>query len=191
MKNKEYIKTESEFKETRVTSSLLLVDPKLVKIKDGFNVRQDFGDLDELKNSIIENGQRLAIKGYKDLDGIHFILTDGERRLRAIRKAIEEGADIKYVKLELESKGYSEDRRTFDLLICNDGKKLLSIEEANVYQRLINFGYKPEEISKKTGKSPSYVYNMLKLANTPKIIQNMVSENKISANTVTILKNNL
>ena len=35
---------------------LIEVDPKLITLKEGFNVRHDYGDIEELMKSIIENG---------------------------------------------------------------------------------------------------------------------------------------
>ena len=43
---------------------LMEVDPKLISVKDGFNVRQDYGDIDELMNSILENGLKLPLRAY-------------------------------------------------------------------------------------------------------------------------------
>jgi ParB/RepB/Spo0J family partition protein len=171
-----------ELRETKRTD-LLLIDPNRIVVKEGFNVRQDFGDLDELMNSIIENGLRVPLRGYKD--GEIFILTDGERRLKAIKMAIKKGADIKFVEMRTEPKGYNEEKRIFDLILCNDGKKLTPIEECKVYERLVNFHYTPEEISKKIGKSVAHIYNMLKLMNAPKEVQDLIGNNEISTTAAT------
>lgn len=171
-----------ELKETKRTD-LLLVDPRRIVVREGFNARKSFEGIEELMFSILENGLRMPLRGFKD--GEVMYLTDGERRLRAINMALELGYDIPFVEFRTEPKGYSEEKRVFDLLLCNDGMKLLPIEEADVYQRLANFHYKPEEIAKRVGKSLSYVQNMLKIANSPKELQDLIATEQISATAAT------
>ena len=163
----------------------MMVDPRNIIIKEGFNVRIDLGDIEELKNSIVENGLKNPLRGYKDRSTDEkFILIDGHRRLIAIQKAIEEGVEIARVPVMLAPKGYNEEQRTMDLILCNDGKKLTAYEEGLICQRLINFGFTQVEIPKKIGRSPSFVSNVLRLANSSKAVQNKIVEGKISDNTV-------
>jgi hypothetical protein len=45
---------------------MLLVDPRNIIIDDGYNVRTDMGEMDELRDSIIENGIQTPLKCYKE-----------------------------------------------------------------------------------------------------------------------------
>ena len=75
----------------------------------------------------------------------------------------------------------SEEQRIIDVMICNDGKNLNPLEEAEVINRLINFGLKEREISKRTGKSMVYISNLKLLYYAPQKIKNLINENVVSA----------
>lgn len=78
---------------------IFLVDPRNIRVVDGFNVRRDF-DLEELKEQIKSKGvlNPITVIAYKDENGMElYKLVDGERRYRATMLAISEGADIPFV----------------------------------------------------------------------------------------------
>ena len=77
---------EKKINETQ-RKDILYIDPRQIKIEEGFNTRTDYGNIDELMNSIIENGVKIPLRGFKD--GDFYIITDGHRRLTATMKAIE------------------------------------------------------------------------------------------------------
>ncbi len=164
-------------------NDLMMVDPRNIIIEEGFNVRKDMGDLDELMRQILAVGQLEPISGTKVRGEDKYILTDGHRRMAAINKAIEAGHDIPFVKL-LPSSGNVEDR-IFAMVITGLGKKALNVlEEGEAYKRLVAFSYKPKDISVKIGKSIAHVYNLLKLADAPKAVKNAIENNEISGTTV-------
>jgi ParB-like chromosome segregation protein Spo0J len=106
--------------------------------------------------------------------------------MRAINWAIEQGYEIPYVKAML-SIGNEEDR-IFAMVITGIDKKLLNpLEEGEAYKRLINFGYKTKEIATRVGKTQAHVYNVLKLADAPKVVKDAITNNAITATTVTQL----
>lgn len=59
-------------------TDLLWVDPVNLTVQEGFNVRYDYGDIDELAKSIIENGVKVPVRGVKDRGTDNYILTDGK-----------------------------------------------------------------------------------------------------------------
>ena len=68
---------------------LILVDPRQLKIED-WNPRFDLGDIEELKNSIIENGVLTPFVGYKegDFEEYHYkVVTVAKSKAEAIKKA--------------------------------------------------------------------------------------------------------
>jgi len=55
-------------------SDVSYIDPKIIMIVADFNTRMDYGDLNELKNSIVENGVRIPLLVTKRVTSI-FLLT--------------------------------------------------------------------------------------------------------------------
>ena len=162
-----------------------MVDPRNIIVVDGFNVRVDFGNLEELAQSIAKNGiiNPLRVTRSKE-NNEQFELIDGERRLRATLLAISKGNDIARIPVILTPKGYKEEDRILDLIRCNDGKHLTAFEEGTVCKRLKVCGYKEKEIAEKIGRSLTYIYSVLKLANASKKIQNYIADSKITESTV-------
>lgn len=165
---------------------LLLIDPRLLKIEQGFNTRFDYGDIDELKNSIIENGVRVPLRGYKE--GEFYFITDGHRRLEATLRAIQEGNDIARVPFSSERKRTLEER-IFDIILSNDGKQLTPLELGETYRRLMQFGFNYTEIAKKIGKTIKHVSDMVSVAESSKELKDLIKEGNISASLVAEVKN--
>lgn len=166
-----------------------LIDPKNIIIKDEWNARKDYGNLEELSNSILESGLRNPIRIYMEDGKPH--LTDGFRRLKAIMNLIEQGHEIKAVRCLYEDKGYNEEKRVLDMLLCNDGKRLEPIEEANVIQRLVNFGWTQFQVATKIGKTQGYVCQRLKLLEAPVVVQTALAEGNITTSAVIDVLNNV
>lgn len=158
------------------------VDPRTLQIIEGFNSREDYGDIDALKKSIIENGVRQPLRGYVENDQIW--ITDGHRRLRAVMQAIAEGHEIATVPLLSEDRYASQEDYLLTQIVSNDGKPLTELEEAKVYRKLLNFGWSEDSIAKKTGRSVSTVRNRLMLASAPQQVQQMVAEGSLSPSVV-------
>jgi len=163
-----------------------LIDPRLLKVEPDFNTRFDYGDLNELKNSIIENGVRIPLRGYKQ--GEYFIVVDGHRRHAAIVAAINEGVEIARVPFISEKKRSLEER-IFDVLLSNDGKQLTALELGETYRRLINCGFNYSEIAKKIGKGATHVTDMVRVAESSKELKDMIKGRKVSATLVKDVKN--
>lgn len=186
MNTKNATTTAQEFNKTQAPrDKFLRVDPRNIIVEDGFNVRQDYGDIDGLAEAIIENGQQvplIVVKHATDPD--KYVLTDGHRRLRAVNLAIEKGHDFPYVNCLLSTASGIEARLLSMLVTGTGNKPFTPVEEAEAYQRLINRGYSTADIAKRVGKSLGHVTNMLELANAEKETKNMVASGEVSATTV-------
>lgn len=159
---------------------LMSVDPRNLIIKQGFNVRKDYGNLEELMTSIIESGLQVPIKAreLKD-DSEKWEVVDGHRRLEAILLAIELGHEYQYVDV-LAFKG-NEEEQVISMLITGTGQKPLNeMEQSNAVQRLIDFGYRVDDIAKKMGRSLPHVYYLVKLSALPMKIKDRIQEGYIS-----------
>lgn len=164
-------------------TDIFKINPSLIVIEEGFNVREDMGDIDALMESIVTNGLEVPIKVQKRKGVDEFVLVDGHRRMTAINKALSLGHEIKYVEATMFS-GNNEDR-IFSMVITGTAQKTLTpLEQAEAFARLVNFGYKVDEIAKRIGKSVPHVYNQLLLAKIPKKVKEYITNNQIKPTTV-------
>jgi ParB/RepB/Spo0J family partition protein len=156
------------------TSQLYLID--------GLNIRTDYGDLQELAESIKENGVKVPLRGYKKvIDGKEvYVVTDGHRRTKASQILLEQGIEI-LVPFITEAKGYSDEQRLIDMFIMNEGKALNPLEQAEGVRRLIAYGYSEKEIAGKLAKSEGYIRKLNSLNSAPKKLINLIERGVISA----------
>jgi ParB/RepB/Spo0J family partition protein len=166
-------------------SDVLFIDPKLIRIEKGFNTRFDYGDLDELTLSIIENGVRVPLRGYKE--GNFYIINDGHRRFLAVNRALKQGIDIARVPF-LSEKKKSLEERIFDIILFNDGKSLTPLELGETYRKLITYGYNYSEIAKKIGRTSKHISDMVSVAESSKELKELIKDGGISASLVAEVK---
>lgn len=159
-----------------------MVPVNLIVVDEKLNPREDYGNIEELMLSIAENGVRNPVKGFQKDGKIY--LREGFRRMRAVKMALSRGFKIEKVPMLLEERAMSEEERTLEFLINNDGKPFTMLEQSEVIRRLINFGWKVTDIVKKTGKARGYIENLIRLTKTPMKVHNFIKEDKISAHTV-------
>lgn len=182
MKNQEVEAGEVVINKTKKTD-FVKVDPRNIVIQDGFNVRQDLGDIEGLAQSIVEVGLQVPLKAKKVFGADKYALVDGHRRYHAIMLAIENGHDIRYVDV-MPYVGNDEDQ-IFSMLVTGTGQKpLADIEQSEAVARLVNFGYKVEEIARKMGKSLPHGYYLYNLSMLSKRIKNLISQGYISGGAV-------
>jgi len=133
----------------------------------------DEDKIDELASSIRENGVIQPIVVRK-MNGKYEIIV-GERRVRAAKKA-----GLKEIPALV--KEYSDIRALEVALIENLQREDLNpIEEALAYKMIIEREMiTQEELSKKIGKSRSYIANMIRLLELPESVKEHVSRGTIS-----------
>jgi ParB family chromosome partitioning protein len=133
----------------------------------------DQAALDELAQSIKEHGVfqpiiiKPSIKGYE--------IVAGERRVKAsIQAGLEEIPAI--------VREFNDDEMMEIALLENlQRENLTCIEEAEAYQRIIeSLNITQEDLSKRIGKSRSYITNSLGLLRLPQQTKKLINENKIS-----------
>lgn len=159
--------------ETRSTkrTDLFLIDPRNIVVMAGFNVRIDF-DLEELKEQIKDKGvmNPITVIPFRDESGTEkYKLVDGERRYRATMLAIEEGADIKYIKALKAPRDSNLESLYIEQMMRNEGKRFRD-----------EFGYSQAEIAAKFHKSPAAICKCLSLLELPDYIQRKVATGAMS-----------
>ena len=141
-----------------------------------FQPRVDFDrkGLDELKQSIIENGviQPITVRRVDE----EFELIAGERRLRAVQEL---GIpSIPAFVMEIDSN----DQMLELALVENIQREDLNpIEQARAFKRLQSeYGFTQEVVANKVGKDRATVANILRLLKLPEAIQKSLQKNEIS-----------
>lgn len=159
---------------------VLLVDPRMLRVED-WNPRFDLGNLEELKDSIIENGILTPFVGYKEGD-FYFVIA-GHRRFAATMLALKEGAEIKYVQFQSIRKP-TMDEKLIMTLLSNDSKNMSPLELGETYKRLVSYGWTITEIAKKIGKTYKHVSDLVTVAGSSKEMKDMITTGGVSATLV-------
>ena len=141
-------------------------------------VRRDFGDLSELKESIINNGLLHPIVVRKTADPSQFQLVCGNRRLEAFKQL---GLKkIPALVRELNEKS------SFEIFLTENIQRqtLSPLEEARAFYSYTGprerkcFGYgKISELAQKIGKSQEYISNRIRLLKLPEwLLEDLMSK---------------
>lgn len=160
-------------------------DPAKIEVEPGYNVRAFDSASDEddaaLKESIRASGVRtpLTIR----VKGNQVVVVAGHRRLAAVKELIAEGKEIKAIPCLPEHKGTSDTDRVLDLIRSNSGKPLTGMQRAEVFKRLLGFGWDEAEIATKASCSRAHVADMLILASAGQDVREMVKEGTVSPTT--------
>lgn len=133
----------------------------------------DEAALNELASSIKEHGVFQPIIVKKSIKGYDIIA--GERRFRASKMA---GLE----KIPAIVREFTDDQMMEIALLENLQRENLSaIEEATAYKSMIeHLNLTQDELSKRVGKSRSHVTNIIGLLRLPKVVQDMISDNRIT-----------
>ncbi|MBF0585708.1 ParB/RepB/Spo0J family partition protein [Prosthecochloris sp. N3] len=141
-----------------------------------FQPRKEFDEaaLEDLKNSIIENGVIQPVTVIRADDG--YQLVSGERRLRAVRQA-----GFKFIPAYIIEA--AEDAAKLELALIENIQRedLNAIEVALALKSLVtNCDMTQDEVAQKVGKNRSTISNFLRLLKLPVEIQNSIIVREIS-----------
>lgn len=175
-------KTENKALEPVQQKNYMMIAPDQIIVDESKNPREEYGDIDELKYSIHQNGMRNPVKAYMKDGKLH--LREGFRRMRAVKLALKAGLKIERIPVIVDERALSEEERTLEFLINNDGKPFTMLEQAEVVKQLMKHGLKVTEVVLRTGKARGYIENLIMLGNVPTKIREYIKANKISAHAV-------
>jgi ParB family chromosome partitioning protein len=130
--------------------------------------------INELADSIKQHGvlQPLLVR---EIAGGRYEIIAGERRWRAAQKA--QLHEVPVIVLTIT------DAEAFEIALIENLQRedLDPIDEAFGYQKLMNeYNYTQEKLAESLGKSRSHIANMTRLLNLPFMVQNYLSDGKIS-----------
>lgn len=152
------------------------IDPRDIKVMEGFNQRIDFGDIDELAAQIKEQGllEAISVVPYVEDGREKYLLVNGERRYRAIMKLIEDGDDPGVVKANILPPNLTDEQLLAQQYMRNEGKRFNDVELGMLCQKLKGLGYNNSQIAKMLGKNPGVItYALQSLEYDPRIIEMM------------------
>ncbi|MDH4271302.1 MAG: ParB/RepB/Spo0J family partition protein, partial [Candidatus Aminicenantes bacterium] len=133
----------------------------------------DSQSIDELAGSIRETGVIQPILVVPEGDTYKIIV--GERRWRAAHKAGLKKMPVLIRQIPIEQ------QLEISLVENLHREDLNPLEIAHVFQRLVEeLGITQEEIAARVGKDRTSVTNYLRLLNLPRVVQDYLSENKIT-----------
>lgn len=172
---------------------IIKVKPSVLAVEDGFNVRGVGMSSAEYwaQEHVVEHVNNIALS-YKNGEHVpplvvrfdkntqKALIRDGHHRHRAIVQLLEEGVDIQFVKV-MELAG---DESSQQLLMLKSGNslELSAVEKAEILHRLHAYGYEPQQIADKIGKSITYVQYMLKVYDLPIETKRLIQQGKLTVN---------
>lgn len=166
---------------------IVRIDIDNVIVYQDFNAREDFDDIEDLANQIEAIGQSTPARVDILKDGT-FALTDGERRLRALRILAKRTGQPVYLKAIVNTSKATLQDRILQLFSTQDNKPLKPFEIANVFVKLKNLGNSQKDIARLTGKPDSYVSQMLSFSREAAPVKAAVKEGKMTVGAALALK---
>lgn len=157
------------------------VNPEDIQIGKDWNPRFDFSKQRQLNLDVLKNGVKTPVILQKTGKG-YLVLRDGERRLIAALEAQRKGKDM-MIPAYIE---YSNLRPSYFLLSLlrsnfedRDVKKLLPIEEASSYTKLVKYyKYSINRIAEELNQKPKHIRKMLTMMKGCKEVQKVLEENE-------------
>jgi ParB family chromosome partitioning protein len=159
-----------------VSTNLLDIDPL-------YNRREDYGDMEQLKDSIVENGVITPLVVYEtedDKGDIHYAIISGYRRKEAIRQLIEEDGYNDFSIPVIIDDACDKQKMLARIITDNDRKPLTPLEKSSVFFILSERGFSIREIAKRCGMSDTKVSNYLLLFYADEITKALIRDGKLT-----------
>lgn len=157
-----------------------------ITIREGFNQRRDYGDLQQLANEIIAKGE-VTEPFTLGQDKEELWLVNGHRRMQALELANTQleatgqpTIDVVPAKIK---KGLKMKEALVLQVMTNDNKPFTMMEEGNLYNKMLQEGMSRDDIHKATGRSKSSVSHALTLQESSDEVKEALERGDISEST--------
>jgi len=165
---------------------MFMLDPKILVMQPGFNLREEGPDLDAYIESIAVYVKDNGVTGLGIwtifMSGDDPVVGDGHCRTRGVLLAMEKyGIEVKSVPCRMMDKYSNEVDRISQMFTSSSGRHLTPMESSVGVKRLRNCNLSNSEIAVKIGKTPSYVGQLLELCGASPEIAEMINQGKVSA----------
>lgn len=170
-------------------NGLYMVPLDMLRVIEGFNVRvtgtKDYdAGINDLANSIMQEGfyKDKPLVGYvgKDGDSDVIFLTDGHRRLEAVKRAIANGA-TEIERVPVIVKPSTTNMVDLTVALAKTGTPLSPYEMAIIVKRLMGYGVEEGQIATRLGVTKRYVSDLQVLLSAPAKVRSLVMDGKVSA----------
>lgn len=161
-----------------------------IKVIEGRNPRLMLQGIEDLAESILENGVVTPIKVESKGTGKqhYYTLIDGHRRLAACHHILNTQQIHIKIPAIVVSGIHNESDVLVQMMVANDSVPFVPLEEATLFRRLLDeFNFSVEDIAKRVGKSMSFVSDRLALFRADPMLKEAVREGAITpadANTI-------
>lgn len=165
------------------SADLFKIDPRKLTVRKDWNAR-DFNDSDNKQHvealalSIAEKGVITPIRVIWEDNKAYIV--NGECRWRACMLLIHRGTDVKTVPVISDDRYANDADRLFTQFLENTGKPFSDLERARNFKRLLDLGWKQEDIAKRSGKTQGWVSQTLSLLTATVAVQQMITEKQVS-----------
>lgn len=161
-------------------TQLLHIDPKNISVKENFNSRRDFGDIEELASQIAKDGilNPIHVQEIPNKEG-KYTLVDGERRFRAVLYNLKQGITMDAIPALLVNEKDLKDLYRIQVQ-TNEGKNFNEYEYGIAYSRLRDLGMSNQEIAKFVGKKLYTVSYCIGHLSRDKRVQELLKEERIT-----------
>ena len=156
-----------------------MIDPKFLVVNHDDNPRSDYGDMDELKESILQNGVLVPLC-VKLNEQNNYEVVDGFRRATACLDLLKDKKQVGNVPVIILSKNTDDKLVMIRRVVSNQGKPFTPIEEAQAYKSMQSLGMSTKEIGQKTGYRERRVIFRMKLLQACEPVRAALHEGKIS-----------
>lgn len=163
------------------------IDINKIDVMEGFNARQDFGDLQELADQIHENGllEPISVIPYEKDGEERYMLVNGERRYRACRLLGATGNGLPEIPARMLSVDDENDEKAsmaamyIQQYVRNASKQFTDYETALLFKKLYDAGKKKSDIAKALGKNAGVVTYYLNIFDWDPRVQEMIKNGEI------------
>jgi ParB/RepB/Spo0J family partition protein len=158
------------------------IDPKLIVRKAGWNKRFDYGDIEELANSI---RAKKMLDGHGVIQGLivktlpsgHFEIVDGDRRTYALESLMRKGEVWEFgVPATIVAKDATDAQLRILMMAANTGKDFLPLEEASALKELSDAGMTMKDIAASIGRKVGHVQTTLALLEADTSVQQALKD---------------
>lgn len=164
-------------------SDIYRIDPRKIVVKENFNSRTDFGDIDELASQIKAQGvlNPITVIPFTDEEGNDkYRLVDGERRYKATMTLINGGYNVEKIPALFAAKSLTDEDLLVQQLMRNEGKPFTEYEYGVAFKKFQDMGLTNQQIADKLGIKRWKVDCFLAHLNRAPEVQKLMREGKIT-----------
>jgi len=150
-----------------------------ITTKEQYTDKKDYdkAQINQLKESIKENGFDPTFPIMVDKQGGKWTVVAGHHRYEAVKSLIEEGQLPDSFQIPVVTKNFASDNdRLAAQVLENQRRQVLPTDEAKAYKKMREQGWNPEKIAQKLGKTVGDVNKRLALTNLSKDLFSLVSK---------------